>query len=172
MVLGKIAYLVAFESADALASWLRARDHARWSSQFPHLDGLVQTTADKFVASRSKRDRVDTVLVAKLTLQADDKLASIGIPDSDTLVERSSGNIAIVWGNGDGCNAVFDAEVQHLLIRLEIPETDSPISTTGRDNAPVTRKIERVDVLLVSRERVFDRAALNVPDLLLSVIYH
>lgn len=47
--------LVAFKGANALASWLGTRNHTRWSSQLPHLDGLVQTTADKLVTSRGER---------------------------------------------------------------------------------------------------------------------
>lgn len=114
-------YLVPFEGSNTFAARSAARNHTRWSSQLPHLDRLVQATTNKPVACRSESDRVNAILVTQFTLKANDQLASVCVPDTDALIERSGCNEAVVWRNGHRGDSIFDREMENLVIRLKIP---------------------------------------------------
>lgn len=158
--------LVTFKCADALAAWVvSAGNEAALSRQLPHLDGLVETTTDQTVARRSKSHTIHTVLVAMLAFQSDDKLASLNVPHTDALVERSRCDVEVVWRNGHGGDAILNGEVGDLHVGFEIPETDTPVATTGSNNLSIPGKVERVNILFVAGELVLDCAAGNVPDL-------
>ena len=162
--------LVALKGADALAAGVvAAGDEAILRRELPHLDCLVQTATDEAVARRRKRHTIDTVLVAVLALESDDKLARLDVPYADALVERSGGNVQVVGRDGHGGDAVLDGEVGDLHVGVEIPETDTPVAATRCNNLAISRKIERVNVLLVTGELVLDATAGNVPDLVADV---
>ena len=54
---------------------------------------------------------------------------------------------------------------------LNIPQANGPVATARGDGATISRKIERVDILFVSREGVSDRLVVNVPYLCIEVSF-
>lgn len=126
-----LAYLVSFESAYTLSSlWSCSWHHSSWGCELPHLDSLVQTAANKVSAIWCKSNTVNTVSMAVRALKTLNKVSSGGIPDADTLIKRPSCHIAAVWGDGNGGDAVLDAEDEFLLAINNIPETDGLIATS------------------------------------------
>lgn len=101
--------------------------------------------------------------MARFSLQAHDKLSGANVPDTDALVEGAGRDEAVVWGNGNSGDTIFDREVGDLFVPLQVPEADAAITTAGRDDLAVAGEVEGVDVLLVAGELVLDLAALNVP---------
>lgn len=120
--------LVTFECADALAAWGVSRPEAWGCGQLPHLDSLVERSTDKPAARRSKCNTVDAVLVAFLTLKTNDELTTLDVPNADTLVERSGGNIHVVGRDSHGGNAILDLEIGDLAVGLKVPKTDTAIA--------------------------------------------
>lgn len=108
------SYLVAFEGADALAARRMSWYEAVCCGQLPHLDGLVKTATDQAIARRSKGNRVDTILVALLTLKTNDQLATGNVPNTNTLVKRPSGDVEVVRRNGNRGDAILDGKVGDL----------------------------------------------------------
>ena len=141
------------------------------SNKLPHLDRAIQGARHKVSAIWSKCDRIDRVLVAVRAFQALDEISVGGIPHADTLVERASSDVLGVRGNGDGGHAVLDAKRQNVLAGLNIPESHSTVTTARGDGSPITSKVERVDVLLVTSEAVPDRPVGDIPDLALSACF-
>jgi hypothetical protein len=157
---------VTLKSADALAARLvPAWDKAVVGRQLPHLDCLVQTATDKTVSRRSESHTIDAVLVAVLAFEAYDKLSSLDVPDADALVERSGCNVEVVWRDRHSGDTVLNGEIGDLHVGLEIPKTDTPITTTRCNDLAVPGKVQRVDVLLVSSELVLNGAASDIPNL-------
>jgi hypothetical protein len=76
--------------------------------ELPHLDGLIQTTADKITPIRRERHAVDTILVTIRPLKAFDKIASGYLPYTDALVKGSSRHVLGVRRDGDSGDAVFN----------------------------------------------------------------
>lgn len=121
------SYLVAFKGADTLSAWLGVGVHTRRRGQLPHLDGLVQAAADESITGRCKGNRVDAVCMCIFAFKANDQFTALNIPYSHALVKRSSGNQTIIRGNGDSRNAIFDDQVEHLLVGIKIPQADTPV---------------------------------------------
>lgn len=163
---GEDEVLVTLEGLDAaaplgsVAGVLATRGH-----EFPHLDGLVQRTGDQILAVGRERNRVDGILVPVRTLEALDQVARGGIPDADTLVERSGCDVLGVGGDGDRGDPVLDAKSEDVLTSLDIPEADRAVATTRSNRAPVTSKVQRIDVLLVTGKSVADRPRRDIPNL-------
>lgn len=87
------------------------------------------------------------------------------VPYADALVERTGCYETGVWRDCDGRNTVFDAQSQNVLTGLNVPQADSAISTSGRDGTTITGKVERVDILFVTRKGISDGVGGNIPDL-------
>lgn len=103
-----------------------------------------------------------------MTVRAFESLNEIStgrVPYADTPVERSSSDISSVGRDGYSRNAVLDAELHDLLTSLDIPQSHRLVTTARSNMATILRKVERIDVLLVSSKRVPDRLGCNVPDL-------
>lgn len=111
-------------------------------SQFPHLDSLVQTTADQVTPVGSESHRVNTVFVAIRVLQSFHKIASGCIPNANALVERSGGDIMTVRRHGHSGYPVFDTEGIHKLALQNIPQAHCLISATRSDIATISSKVE------------------------------
>jgi hypothetical protein len=156
--------LVALECADALAAGRVSGHEACGCGQLPHLDGLVERSRDESTARRSERNTINAVLVAFLTLEANDKRAALDVPNAHALVERTGCDVEVVGGDGDGSDAVFDREVCDLAVGLEIPEADTAIARSGSDDPSVASKVQGIDVLLVTSELVLDGTSLDVPN--------
>lgn len=85
------------------------------------------------------------------------------VPHADTLVKRSCRNEAVIGRNGNRSDTILDRQVENLLVALQIPKTDTAVTAARRDDAAIASEVQRVDVLLVAGELVFDSAARNVP---------
>ena len=161
---------MAFESTDALATLDGAvRVHAPGNSKLPELDRLVQTATDQVAAVGGKGDRVHTVLVAIWVLQTLHQVTSGGVPHADALVQGTGSHVAAIGGHGYSSNTILDAEGVDKLAIENIPQTNSLVSTTRGDEATITSKVQRVDVLLVSTEDVLDGARVDIPNLVVSL---
>lgn len=82
--------------------------HTTGSRQLPHLDRLVQTTANEFPAIWGKSDAVDAILVTVRTFKAFDQVARLDVPHPDALVEGTGRHELGVGGNSDCCNSVLN----------------------------------------------------------------
>lgn len=158
-------YFVAFEGANALAAWLSSRDRTRWSGQFPHLDSLVQTTANQSVSRRSKSDRVHAVLVSKIALKTNNELAGNGIPDPHALIKGARGNEAVIRGDGNCRHAILDGQMKYLRVGLKIPQADSTIATARCNNPAIAGEVKGINVLVMASELVLNSSGRNIPDL-------
>ena len=157
---------MALESARASAALgTSARNHATWRSQLPHLDSLVQAARNEIMAIRRESNGVNAVLMAFRTLETLNEISSGGIPNANAPVERSSSDVAAIRGDGDGGDAVLNAQGQLLLSVHHIPQANALVATSRSDITAVASKIERVDVLVVSGEDVSDLASANIPNL-------
>lgn len=92
---------MSLERPDALATLQLARSVVLvvWL-QLPHSDGPVQTARNKLSAGWRKGNRVDAVLVARVSstfLKSLQEVATLQIPDADTLVKTAGCEEAIVW---------------------------------------------------------------------------
>jgi hypothetical protein len=103
--------------------------------------------------------------VALLAFKTHNELSALDVPDSNTLVEGTSRNKAVVGGDGDGSDTVLDGEVGHLLVPLQIPQANTAITTTRSNDLAVAGKVQGVDILLVAGELVLDLARVDIPDL-------
>ena len=97
------------------------------------------------------------------TFEAFDEIPSSGVPHTNALIERARCDILGVGRDGNGCNAVFNAEDKDILTCLNVPQADSAITTAGSDGTAITGKIERVDVLIVTSKCVPDASRGNIP---------
>lgn len=62
---------------------------------------------------------------------------------------------------------VLNAEVEHTSTLLNLPHAGRLVARARHKEAPVPAKVERVDLLHVTLEKVSDALLLNVPDLAL-----
>lgn len=161
-----IAYLVALERPYTLAE-LDAAGGTRLPRglKLPELNRLVKTTADKVPTIGRKSDRINTVLVTIRILQAFDQVAGRGIPNADTLIQRTGSNIATFRRHGNGSNPVFNAQSVHEMTFENIPKAHRLVTATRRNKTSVARIIEGVDILFMSAEDVLDCSGGNIPDL-------
>jgi hypothetical protein len=83
-----------------------------WGNQLPHLDSLVQTSGDEILSVWCKGDGVDRVLVTIWTFQPLNKITTASVPNTHTLVQRSSSNKFGIWRDGHRGNTVLDAECE------------------------------------------------------------
>jgi hypothetical protein len=158
--------LVAFKGPNAFpALGSTAWQHPLLRRQLPHLDRLVETAADELVTVRREGHRVDAVFVALAAFEALDQVATGRVPHADTFIERSRGDVASVGGDGDGGDAILDAEYEDLLADVNVPKTDRLVAAAGGDMSAVTREIEGVDVLFVTGKGVTDLPVLDIPNL-------
>lgn len=113
---------MAFEGLDAAAAFgAGAGVAATGGDEFPHLNGLVQTTGYEILSVWCECNGIYGILVAVWAFKTLDEITSSSIPDSHTLVEGSRCNILGVGGDGDGGDAIFDAEGQDVLTSFDIP---------------------------------------------------
>lgn len=103
---------------------------------------------------------------ATLLLQPLQKVASTHLPNTHALVQRTSGEVAVVWGNGNGGDAVLDCEADNALITRNIPHANGPVAGSGGDEPAIRGVVQAVDVLLVASELVADGTGRDVPDLI------
>jgi hypothetical protein len=160
-----ITYSVPIECTNATASLGALVGHAPRGRELPHLDRLVQATADKVTTIWRECHAVNTIFVAIRTLEALDKIPVLYVPDAYTLVQRSGSHELGVWGDCNCCHTVFDTEGKQVGRGLNVPEPDSPVTATRSNRTTVTCKVKGVDVLIMAGESVADGARGNVPDL-------
>lgn len=164
--MGEKTYLVALESANALAALDAAvRVHAPRDSELPQLDSLVQTTADQVATIGRKGNRVHAVLVAIGVLQTLHQVASGGIPHSHTLVQRTGSHVVTIGRHGHRGDTVLDAQSVDQLAVEDIPQTNGLVTTARSNVTTVAGKVQRVDILLVAAEDMLDGACSNIPNL-------
>ena len=72
------------------------------------------------------------------------------IPYPDTSVERSCCNVLPFRGNGNSRDTVFDAKIQDLSPRVDIPDTHRTIAATRSNVFTVAGKVEGIDILLMA----------------------
>ena len=166
-------YPVTLKRLDAAAALERGllgvAAHLPRRGELPHLDGLVQAAADKLARIRREGDAVDAVLVAVGPFEALQEVAELNVPHPHALVEGARRHELGVGRDGDRRDAILDGEGQVASARLQIPDPDGAIATAGCDGASVAGEVERVDVLVVARERGADLPGLDIPDLEKSV---
>lgn len=153
-----------FERLDAFAALDRRVGGVPGRRELPHLDSLVQATTDQVSSVGRESHGVNTVLVAIRSLKTLQKIPSVDVPDTYTLVQRAGGNVLGIGGNGDGGDSILNTESHQRPTRFDIPQAYCPITTARRDNTAISREIKRVDILLVTREGVADCSLLDVPD--------
>ena len=162
-------YPVALERLDAAAALERGLlgmgAHLPRGAQLPHLDGLVQTAADKLARIRREGDTVHAVLVAVGPFEALQEVAELNVPHPHALVEGARSHELSIGGDGHRRDAILNSEGQVAEARLQIPDPDGAIATAGCNGASVAGKVERIDVLVVARERGADLPGLDIPDL-------
>lgn len=139
--------------------------HLPRRGELPHLDGLVQTAADELAGVRRKGHTIDTILVAVGSLEPLQEVAQLDVPHPHALVEGTGCHELRVGRDGNRRDAVLNSERQIAAARLQIPDPDGPIAAARGNGAAVAGEIERVDVLVVARERGADLSCLDVPDL-------
>jgi hypothetical protein len=137
-----------------------------WSSQLPHLDGLVQASADEIATVWRKRNAINAILVSIGALESFNQITP-NIPDPDALVKGTRGNVLGIRGNGNSRHAVLNSEGGNDAACLDIPEPDGTIPTSRGNSTSVTREVQGVDILLMAREGVANSSRGNVPDLLM-----
>jgi hypothetical protein len=98
-------------------------------------------------------------------LQALDKVARRNVPNADALVQRSRCHKLGVGRDCYSSYTVLDGKSQRVSSCFNVPESDSSVTTAGGDGSAVSCEVERVDVLLVTREVVANDTVLDVPDL-------
>lgn len=98
-------------------------------------------------------------------LEALNEITSGSIPNANAFVERSGCDILGIGGDGNGSNAILDAESEDVLSSLNIPQTNSSVSTARGDGAAITSKVQGVNVLFVTSKGDFDGSSSDVPDL-------
>ncbi len=160
---------MALEGLDAAAALERGllgvAAHLPRGGELPHLDGLVQAAADKLARIRREGNTVNAVLVAVGPFEALQEVAELNIPHSHALVEGARSHELGIGGDGHRRDAILNSEGQVASARLQIPDPDSAIATAGCDGASVAGEVERVDILVVARERGADLPGLDIPDL-------
>jgi hypothetical protein len=125
----RCTYLVAFESPDATSAFGSVvRVSTSWCDEFPHLDGLVQTARNEILAVWCESNGVDRVLMTIWAFETLHKITSCSIPNANALVEGSSCDVLGIWGNGNGGNAIFNAEGKDILTSLDVPETNGAVT--------------------------------------------
>lgn len=130
---------MALERADTLSTARVSRWHglvAIVALKLPHSDGSVQTAGNKLSASGRECDRVDAILVARVTasfLESLEEVSTSQLPHSDTFVQTTSSQETVVWRDGDGSHAVLDSEAQYTLVVRNIPNANSAIARTRGD---------------------------------------
>lgn len=156
---------MSFESLHA-ATTLRtlARDTTR-GRELPHLDSLVQASANKVLAVGGEGDAVYAVLVAVGALETLDQVAGMNVPDTDALIQRARGDVLRVRRDGHRGNAILYRQREQTGRGLDVPEPDSTVAASRSDGAAIASEIERIDILLVSRELGPDGPGLDIPDL-------
>jgi len=134
--------------------------------ELPHLDSLVERAGHEVAAVGREGNTVHAVLVTLLAFGALDEDTSLGVPDAHTLVQAARGDEAVVGRDGNGGDAVFDLESKDTLVLLDIPEPDGAVAGAGSDVTAIRGEVQRIDVLLVTRELVENALASDVPDLI------
>jgi hypothetical protein len=133
--------------------------------ELPHLDCLVERAGHEVAAVGGEGDTVHTILVSLLAFGALDENTGLSVPDAHALVQAARGDEAVVGRDCNGGDAVFDLESKDALVLLDIPEPDGTVAGAGGDVTAVRGEVQRIDVLLVTRELVEDALASDVPDL-------
>lgn len=103
--------------------------------------------------------------MAEFTFEALDQEACAGIPHANALVEGASGDITVVWRDGNSGDSIVDEKLKHLLVSLNVPKTDSAIAASRGDQTTIASKIERIDILIMPRELMLNRPRPYVPHL-------
>lgn len=145
---------VTFECFDALPTLGCSALTAPRRAQFPHLDGSVETAADKILAAGREGHGINRIFVTIWAFKTLDQEPSVDVPDAYAFVKRPSRNILSVRRDCDGCDTIFDSQRQSIGALLYIPKTNSPVAAPGCDGSPVTCEIQRINVLLVTGEMV------------------
>lgn len=106
------------------ALWHIAEMSTSWRYKLPHFDRLIQASADKVPATRRKGYRIYAILVAIGAFKALDKVTSLNVPDANTLIKGACRDVSGVWRDGDGRNAVLNAQSYDGVTAVNIPQTN------------------------------------------------
>ena len=79
--------------------------------------------------------------MAVWTFETLDQVSRDGVPDANALVERTGCDVLGVWGDGDGGDAVFDAEREHVLPCFDVPKADGAVTGAGSDSAAIAGEV-------------------------------
>ena len=140
--------------------------HAVGVGQLPHFDGFVKTAADQSPAVWRECNGVDTVLVAlQGAIESFDQQAVTRVPYAHALVQGSGCNKFAPWRHGYCCDAIFDDEVQNFSSAFEIPDTHRAIATARCNMLAIPRKVQGINVLLMTGECMADCSRFDIPHL-------
>lgn len=103
-------------------------------------------------------------LVSASLLKTLQKVTRVHVPHAYTLVQTTSSQETIVWGDGDCRDTILDCKAQNALVLVDIPKTYCAVARSRSNVATVRRVVERVDVLFVASEVMADNAISNVPN--------
>ena len=162
---GVATYPVTLEGLDASSTLGSLLGNAARCGELPHLDSLVQATADEIAAVGRECHAVDAVLVAIGAFEALNNVAELHVPDADALVEGASSDVLGIGRDGNRSNTVFDAKDKGAARRLDIPQSHGSVSASGGDGSSVARKVQRVDILLVAGKSVANGSRGDIPNL-------
>lgn len=62
-------------------------------------------------------------------------------------------------------NKVFNLQIEHASALLNIPDPSRLVTGTGNKESTITGKIERIDFLHVTLEKVANASLLKIPNL-------
>lgn len=133
--------------------------------ELPHLDSLVQATTNELAGVGRERNTINAVLVSVRALEALEEVAHLDVPNPHTLIQRSGSHKLGIGGDGNRGDAVLNGERQVAIACLQIPDPHGPVTTSRRNGAAITGKVERVNVLVVAGKGGSDLPGRNIPDL-------
>lgn len=139
--------------------------HLPQRGEVPHLDRLIQATADKFVRVRREGNTIDNILVPVGSLKFLPEVTALNVPNSHAPVKGARRHELGVGGDSDCRNAVIDSQRQVTSARLQIPDFDGSIAATRYNSTAVTGKVKRVNVLVVAHQGSTDLSCLDIPNL-------
>lgn len=145
--------------------------------EVPYSEGAVERSRDETLAIGREGDTVDRVLVALETL---DLLTGLHVPDADHRVEGSCGHELAIRRKSNGSDTgvdgsllvvdkVLNAKVEDADALLNVPDACRLVARSRDQESSIAAKVERINFLHVTLEKVSDTLLLDVPNLLLAL---
>lgn len=127
-----------------------------WGSQLPKFDRPVQTAADQIAAIGRKGHRVHAILVSIRTLQPLHQLSASRVPHAHRLVQRPCCDVVSIRRHGHRRHSILDRQRVEQLAFQHIPQPDRLVSASRCNVSSIAGIIQRVYVLFMPGEDVFD----------------